>query len=75
MNPANEPDASAPLTLAIVEDSRVLSRHLKEVLEDDRDLRLLRIFFNCASARGKLPELGPDVVLVDLRLPDGDGAG
>ena len=45
-----------------------------EVLEDDPDLTVAGEAGSVAEALARVPAVRPDVVLIDMRLPDGDGA-
>jgi DNA-binding NarL/FixJ family response regulator len=45
-----------------------------EVLEDDPGITVAGEAGSCAEALARVPAVRPDVVVVDMRLPDGDGA-
>ncbi len=56
----------------LVEDDRNLREALAETLEDER--YLVRTAATLAEARAALKESTPDVLVLDLMLPDGDGS-
>lgn len=61
----------AGATILLVEDDASLSRLLAEELEADG--YTVRVAGSMADARARLAEHVPDLVVSDLRLPDGDG--
>jgi len=58
----------------LVDDHEVVRRGVAEVLEDDPDLTVAGEAGSVAEALARVPAVRPDVVLIDMRLPDGDGA-
>jgi len=65
---------ATPIRLALVEDSAAFAAELCEVFKDQPDVVCVATCPSAASARTTLPRLKPDVVLVDLGLPDASGA-
>ena len=63
-----------PVRVFLVDDHEVVRRGVAEVLEDDTDLTVAGEAGSAAEALARVPAVRPDVVLVDMRLPDGDGA-
>ncbi len=59
-------------TVLIVDDEEALARYLARLL-DKRGFHA-DCAFSAAQARSQMKRYFPDVVLMDLRLPDGDGA-
>ena len=59
--------------LLIVDDHEVLAMSLGHVLDAEPDLHTVGAARSLAEARTLLPQVLPDVVLMDHRLPDGDG--
>jgi DNA-binding NarL/FixJ family response regulator len=57
----------------IVDDHEVLSASLALVLDDQPGLKVVGSAGTLAQARRLLATTAPDVVLLDHRLPDGDG--
>ena len=59
--------------IQIVEDEEVTRDRLVRALRTEPDLEVSGAAASCAEARRMLAVDGPDVLLVDLGLPDGDG--
>jgi DNA-binding NarL/FixJ family response regulator len=57
----------------VVEDSEIVRTRLVAMLVETRGVELAGEAANVAEALTRLPAGRPDAVLVDLRLPDGDG--
>jgi two-component system, NarL family, response regulator DevR len=65
---------SPPVRVFLVDDHEVVRRGVAEVLEDDPGITVAGEAGSCAEALARVPAVRPDVALVDMRLPDGDGA-
>jgi DNA-binding NarL/FixJ family response regulator len=63
-----------PFRLLIVEDHAMVAQGLIALLEVERDIEIVGTASTAASAFEMVERLRPDVVLMDFRLPDGDGA-
>jgi two-component system, NarL family, response regulator DevR len=66
--------APAPVRVFLVDDHEVVRRGVAEVLEDDPGITVAGEAGSVAEALVRVPAVRPDVVLIDMRLPDGDGA-
>ncbi|MDK3255505.1 response regulator [Blastococcus capsensis] len=66
--------APAPVRVFLVDDHEVVRRGVAEVLEDDPGITVVGEAGTVAEARARVPAVRPDVVVLDMRLPDGDGA-
>ncbi|GAB3202717.1 response regulator transcription factor [Geodermatophilus arenarius] len=64
----------ASVRVFLVDDHEVVRRGVAEVLEDDPGLAVVGEAGSVTEALARCPAVRPDVVLVDMRLPDGDGA-
>jgi len=64
---------AARITVVMVEDSRIFSETVGQYIREQRDLDFLGSFHSMESARVGLAQLKPDVILLDLQLPDGLG--
>jgi DNA-binding NarL/FixJ family response regulator len=58
----------------LVDDHEVVRRGVAEVLEDDPGITVVGEAGSLAEALVRVPAVRPDVVVVDMRLPDGSGA-
>lgn len=64
----------AAVRVFLVDDHEVVRRGVAEVLEDDPDLVVAGEAGSVAEALARVPAVRPDVVVLDMRLPDGSGA-
>lgn len=67
------PAPSAPIRVLLVDDSEVVRAGLRALLSTDPRLNLVGEAGNVADAVAASARLAPDVILLDLRLPDGTG--
>ena len=63
----------APVRVFLVDDHEVVRRGVAEVLEDDPGITVVGEAGTVADALARVPAVRPDVVVVDMRLPDGTG--
>jgi DNA-binding NarL/FixJ family response regulator len=66
--------AEAVVRVFLVDDHEVVRRGVAEVLEDDAGISVVGEAGSVAEALVRVAAVRPDVVVVDMRLPDGDGA-
>jgi DNA-binding NarL/FixJ family response regulator len=66
--------APASVRVFLVDDHEVVRRGVAEVLEDDPGITVAGEAGSMAEALVRVPAVRPDVVVIDMRLPDGDGA-
>ncbi|MGY1752821.1 response regulator [Blastococcus sp. SYSU D01042] len=64
----------ATVRVFLVDDHEVVRRGVAEVLEDDPHLLVAGEAGSVAEALARVPAVRPDVVVLDMRLPDGSGA-
>ncbi|MBI5688477.1 MAG: response regulator transcription factor [Verrucomicrobia bacterium] len=67
------PAASAPIRVLLVDDSEVVRMGLRTLLGIETTLQVVGEAVNVASGVEASRRLKPDVVLLDIRLPDGSG--
>lgn len=66
---------TAPLRVLVVDDSVVVRRLLSDVLAREPDLTVVGTAANGQLALAKIEELAPDVVTLDVEMPELDGVG
>ena len=57
----------------LLDDHEVVRRGLRELLEAEGDLLVVGEAATAEEAYGRIPATTPDVAVLDVRLPDGDG--
>lgn len=57
----------------LVDDHEVVRRGLTEVLQWDQDIEVVGESATASEALARIPSADPDVVVLDVRLPDGSG--
>jgi two-component system response regulator DevR len=63
----------APISVMLVDDFEVVRRGIATVVDADPRLRIVGESAGVAEAVRRLPAIRPDVLVVDLQLPDGTG--
>jgi two-component system response regulator DevR len=57
----------------LLDDHEIVRRGVRELLESQADIEVVGEAGTAEEAYGRVPATTPDVALLDLRLPDGDG--
>ena len=57
----------------LLDDHEIVRRGVKELLEAEPDISVIGEAGTASSALARIPALKPDVAVLDVRLPDGDG--
>jgi two-component system, NarL family, response regulator DevR len=65
--------ADRPIRVFLLDDHEVVRRGVQELLENDGDITVVGEASTAAQAMARVPALRPDVAVLDVRLPDGDG--
>jgi DNA-binding NarL/FixJ family response regulator len=63
----------APVRVFLLDDHEVVRRGIAEILGVEGDLVVVGEAATAAEAMARIPATRPDVALLDVRLPDGDG--
>jgi len=68
-------DTVAPISILLVDDSALVRQGVRSViiLESEQDIRVVGEAGTIKEALALTKELQPDIVLLDIRLPDGSG--
>jgi two-component system response regulator DevR len=69
---ANE-NRTVTLRVFLLDDHEVVRRGLRELLEAEGDLEVVGEAGTAEEAYGRIPAARPNVAILDVRLPDGDG--
>ena len=64
---------STQIGVFLLDDHEVVRRGVRDLLEAEPDIRVVGEAGTAASALARIPALRPDVAVLDVRLPDGDG--
>ncbi|MEU7118153.1 response regulator transcription factor [Streptomyces zaomyceticus] len=67
------PTAAAPTRVFLVDDHEVVRRGLRDLIDDEPDMEVVGEAATAEQALARGPALRPDVAVLDVRLPDGDG--
>jgi two-component system, NarL family, response regulator DevR len=57
----------------LVDDHEIFRRGIRALLEGEPDIEVVGEAETAAAALARMPALRPDVAILDVRLPDGDG--
>src|SRR6201998_4660346 len=70
---ADQAQAKAGIRVFLLDDHQLVRRGVKDVLEAESDITVIGEAGTAESALARIPALMPDVAVLDVRLPDGDG--
>jgi DNA-binding NarL/FixJ family response regulator len=65
--------AKAGIKVFLLDDHEIVRRGVKDMLEAEPDITVIGEAGTAESALARIPALMPDVAVLDVRLPDGDG--
>ena len=66
-------DETAPLRVFLLDDHELVRRGVRELLESEGDIEVVGEAASAAEAMVRIPAVRPQVAVLDVRLPDGDG--
>jgi DNA-binding NarL/FixJ family response regulator len=66
-------DDARPVRVFLLDDHEVVRRGLRELLEADGGFEVVGEAGTAEEAVGRVPATSPDVAVLDVRLPDGNG--
>lgn len=68
-----QPEPTRPITVFLLDDHELVRRGLREFLEEEGDLEIVGEAGTATEARTAIVAANPDVAIIDVRLPDGNG--
>jgi len=71
--PGETASGDSRIGVFLLDDHEVVRRGVRELLEAEPDITVVGEAGTAASALARIPVLRPDVAVLDVRLPDGDG--
>ena len=66
-------EAAKPITVFLLDDHEIVRTGVRDLLEVDPGIQVVGEAGTASSALARIPALRPDVAILDVRLPDGDG--
>jgi DNA-binding NarL/FixJ family response regulator len=70
----DEPTAArAPIKVFLLDDHEVVRRGVASLLDTEADIQIIGEASTAQQALARIPALRPDVAVLDVRLPDGNG--
>jgi two-component system response regulator DevR len=66
-------DVMDQIRVFLLDDHEVVRRGVRDLLESDGDIAVVGEASTAAEALARVPAVRPDVAVLDVRLPDGDG--
>jgi DNA-binding NarL/FixJ family response regulator len=72
-NGGGESSAEHRITVFLMDDHEIVRRGVRDLLESEPDIDVIGEAGTAASALQRIAALRPDVAVLDVRLPDGDG--
>ncbi|MEV2226847.1 response regulator transcription factor [Nocardia vinacea] len=61
------------ISVFLVDDHQIVRRGVKDLIETESDLEVIGEAGTVSQALARIPALRPDVAVLDVRLPDGNG--
>ncbi|GGN48419.1 DNA-binding response regulator [Streptomyces albiflavescens] len=73
MTDSEQTAPKAPIRVFLLDDHEVVRRGVHDLLDDQPDITVVGEAATVEQALVRVPALRPDVAVLDVRLPDGDG--
>ncbi|MER8002898.1 response regulator transcription factor [Streptomyces sp. NPDC095613] len=73
MADGEQPGRDNPIRVFLLDDHEVVRRGVHDLLNDEPDITVVGEAANVEQALVRVPALRPQVAVLDVRLPDGDG--
>ncbi|MFC4463667.1 response regulator [Streptomyces xiangluensis] len=73
MTDSEQPTPKTAIRVFLLDDHEVVRRGVHDLLDDEPDITVVGEAANVEQALVRVPALRPDVAVLDVRLPDGDG--
>ena len=73
MADGEQPGPDNPIRVFLLDDHEVVRRGVHDLLNDEPDITVVGEAANVQQALVRVPALRPQVAVLDVRLPDGDG--
>ncbi|MFE7431508.1 response regulator [Streptomyces tendae] len=70
---SEQADRASAITVFLLDDHAVVRRGVHDLLDDEPDITVVGEGATVEQALVRVPALRPDVAVLDVRLPDGDG--
>jgi DNA-binding NarL/FixJ family response regulator len=70
---ADRVQGKSGIKVFLLDDHEIVRRGVKDMLEAEPDITVIGEAGTAESALARIPALRPDVAVLDVRLPDGDG--
>src|SRR5277367_5293996 len=65
--------AAKQITVFLLDDHEIVRRGVRDLLDAEPGITVIGEAGTATSALARIPALKPDVAVLDIRLPDGDG--
>ena len=73
MTVSGSPIVTPPIRVFLLDDHEIVRRGVQDLLEAEPDIEVVGDASTAQQALRRVPALKPDVAVLDVRLPDGDG--
>ncbi|MFF4359957.1 response regulator [Streptomyces sp. NPDC001604] len=73
MADSERPGPEGPIRVFLLDDHEVVRRGVRDLLDDEPDITVVGEGSTVEQAMVRVPALRPQVAVLDVRLPDGDG--